>query len=250
MKKLIALFLVVLTFSSCSEEIKFNDPGFQAYRDGILFRGIDVKAYKSASTNAIRFVALAEDEEVELRVANGNPGTYFFGTSNTGIKATYQSSFNDIELAYETKIINGPVANIASGIVAGGSGYTANCTTVAGVVTCSGSYPTSGGSGSGLTVSLSTNAVGAITAARVASPGNGYKAGDVITVVGGNGLGRVRVLNVEGSNGEIKITQNNGTIISGEFKFNAVQTTTNPLGGDLVNFQYGTFYQIPIIPEP
>ncbi len=250
MKKYIALFLAVASFVSCSEEVKFNDPGLQGYRDGILFRGIDVKAYKSASTGAIQLVGLAQDEELTISLNNGNAGTYYLGTTNTATKAVYTSSFNDIELSYETKIINGPVADIAKNFPSAGSGYTPNCTTANGVTTCSGSYPTTGGNGSGLTLSISTNAAGAVTAVKVASPGNNYKAGDLISIVGGNNNAKVRVLNVEGSNGEVVVTGNDGKVISGSFKFNAVQTSNDPTAGEVVNFQYGTFYKVPIFPAP
>lgn len=249
MKKYIALFLAVASFVSCSEEVKFNDPGLQGYRDGILFRGIDVKAYKS-SNGAISLVGLAQDEDLTMDVSSGNVGTYYFGTTNTATKAAYTSSFNDIVVDYETKIINGPVAGIAKNFPSAGSGYTPNCTTSNGILTCSGSYPTTGGNGSGLTLSIATNAAGGVTSVKVASPGNNYKAGDLITIVGGNNNAKVRVLNVEGSNGELVITENTGSTISGTFKFNAVQTSNNPSYGELVNFQYGTFYKVPILPAP
>ena len=44
----------------------------------------------------------------------------------------------------------------------------------------------------------------------------------------------------------MSITENTGDTITGDFKFNAVNTSGNTLGSDLVNFQYGTFYKIPV----
>ncbi|WP_298391743.1 DUF6252 family protein [Flavobacterium sp.] len=248
MKKIISIFLVAILLISCSEEIKFSNPALQAYRDDVFFNGIDVKAYKNAN-GSITLVALAQDEEVEIDIASSAKGTYFFGTTNQNTVATYSSSFDDVELYYETKIVNGPVANISNQIIAGGTGYTSDCVLLDGGYACNSSHATTGGTGSGLTLSLITNASGVVTSVKVASPGNGYKAGDVITITGGGNNAKVRVLNVEGSNGEVIITEI-GDTITGTFKFNAVNANNNPLGGELVNFRNGTFYRIPIIPAP
>lgn len=51
---------------------------------------------------------------------------------------------------------------------------------------------TTGGSGTGLTLDI-TVAGGSVTAATIASPGNGYTAGDVVTIVGGNNDATVTV---------------------------------------------------------
>lgn len=156
MKKLFSIIVILIAFSSCQEEVKFNDPGFQAFRDDILFKGIDVRAYKS-STGALRIVALAQEEEVELITTSSNTGSYPLGTSISNV-ATYTNTRDGNEIFYTT----------------------------------------------------------------------------------GNDIG----------NGEIKITDNADNTITGSFKFNARNVFNNPLGGELVNFQYGAFYRIIVIPEP
>jgi hypothetical protein len=252
MKKIVSLIAIVALFSSCQEDVQFNNPGFQAYRDGVLFRGIDVKAYKS-SNGSLTLVALAQDEEVNIDVASSNIGTYYFGTTNQATKSFYNSTFYNVSLSYATDVISGPVALMNSSMVDGGSGYVADCVKQNGVFVAHGSHQTTGGSGSGLTLSVITNDVGTsnvVTAVKVASPGNGYKSGDIITILGGVNPAKVKVLNVQGSNGEISITENTGDTVSGNFKFNAIKTTANPLGGDMVNFQYGTFYKVPVLPAP
>lgn len=249
MKKIFSLIVILVAFSSCQEDVKFNNPGFQAYRDGVLFRGIDVKAYKSTS-GSITLVGLAQDEEVSLDVANSTKGTYYFGTTNQATKAFYDSSFDGVDLSYATDIVFGPVAKMSSSMTSGGTGYVSDCVLVSGSYACSNSHQTTGGSGSGLSLAVITNTAGVVTSVKVASPGNGYKAGDLITIVGGGNNAKIKVLNVEGSNGEITITENTGDTISGEFKFNATNSNGNPLGGELVNFQYGTFYKVPILPAP
>lgn len=49
--------------------------------------------------------------------------------------------------------------------------------------------------------------------------------------------------------GEIKITEFdavNGTV-SGSFRFNAVNMANNPLGGEILNFNQGVFYKVPVV---
>ncbi len=249
MKKIVSLLVVTLALASCSEEVKFSNPAFQAYRDDVFFNGVDVKAYKSTN-GALKLVALAQDEEVEIDIASEAKGTYYLGTTNLNTVASYSSSFNDINLYYETKIINGPVAKMNTQMFAGGTGYTPDCVLLDGGYACNSSHATTGGSGSGLTLSVITNTSGVVTSVKVASPGNGYKTGDLITITGGGNNAKVRVLNVEGSNGEVVITENTGSTVTGTFKFNAINANNNPLGLEMVNFQYGTFYKIPIIPSP
>jgi Family of unknown function (DUF6252) len=249
MKKIFSLVVISIVFSACTTDVKFNNPGFQAYRDGVLFRGVDVKAYR-ATSGAITLVALSQDEEVDLDISNSTLGTYYFGTTNQNIKASYISSFNNVSLAYETNIIYGPVAKMNTSMTAGGSGYVSDCTLISGNYVCNNSHPTTGGSGSGLTLSVIANTSGVVTSVKVASPGTGYKAGDLISITGGANNAKISVLNVEGSNGEVNVTEYLGDTISGNFKFNAINANGNPLGGDMVNFQYGTFYKVPVIPAP
>jgi len=247
MKKLVTLILVTLALASCSEEVKFSNPAFQAYRDDVFFNGIDVKAYR-APNGAITLVALAQDEEVEINIADGAKGTYYLGTTDQNTMASYSSSFNNVDLYYETKIINGPVAKMNTQMFTGGTGYTSDCVLLDGGYACNSSHATTGGSGSGLTLSVITNTSGVVTSVKVASPGNGYRAGDLISITGGGNNAKVRVLNVEGSNGEVVITENTGATVTGTFKFNAINLGT--VGSPIVNFQHGAFYKIPVFPAP
>ncbi|WP_396170417.1 DUF6252 family protein [Flavobacterium sp.] len=251
MKKIASLIVILVAFISCTTDVKFNTPGFQAYKDGVLFRGLDVKAYKSASTGTISLVAMAQDEQVTINTASAALGTYYFGTTDTNTEATYSSSFNSVSLMYETNIIYGPVSKMSGYLYTGGSGYTSDCILTNGVYVCSNSHPTTNsGTGSGLTLSVIANAAGAVTSVKIASPGNGYKAGDLVTITGGGANATITVLNVEGSNGEVSITENTGDTVTGNFKFNAINTSGNPLGGEQVNFQYGTFYKVPLQAAP
>lgn len=252
MKKLIFFIASIALLSSCQEDVQFNNPGFQAYKDGVLFRGIDVKAYKS-SNGSISLVGLTQYEEVDLDIASSNIGTYYFGTTNQSTKAFYDSSFDNVQLSYATNVISGPVALMNSSMYIGGTGYVSDCILTDPVnltYVCNNSHQTTGGSGTGLTLSVIANASGIVTSVKVASPGNGYKSGDIISIVGGGNDAKIKVLNVQGSNGQIEITENTGDTVSGNFKFNAINTTGNLLGSEMVNFQYGTFYKVPVLPAP
>jgi hypothetical protein len=56
--------------------------------------------------------------------------------------------------------------------------------------------------------------------------------------------------NVNMGSGEIKISEydNVNMTVSGSFKFNAMNVGNNPLGGPILNFQYGAFYKVQIYP--
>lgn len=238
MKRFLPLFMIALAFSSCQEDVKFNNPGFQGLKDDVFWRATDARAYVSTS-GALRIEALTAYEEVNLNTASANVGTYALGSSNLNNSATYSSNFNDVELEYGTIVIPGPVSNVSVFYL--GAGYVTSTTPKA----------TTGGTGSGLTVSIVANASGGVTSATVDSPGNGYTAGDIVTVAGGSVNCKLKITNVQNSNGEIKITEydNVNMTVTGKFKFNAVNTNDNPFGGPVLNFQYGEFYKVPIYPS-
>lgn len=237
MKRFLPLFYIVLAFTSCQDDVKFSNPGFQALKDDVFWRANDARAYVS-ETGKLTIEALTEYEVLTLNTSSANVGTYVLGTTNVNNRATYTSNFEDIALEYATIAVPGPVSSV--GIVNGGTGYVS-----------ASSVATTGGTGSGLTVNITVNASGVVTAIVLSSRGNGYVAGDLITVAGGNVNCRFRVTNVQNSNGEIKITEydNVNFTISGKFKFNAANSNNSPFGGPILNFQYGEFYKIPIFPS-
>jgi len=250
MKRFLSLFIVAIALSSCQEDLKTNNPGFQGLKDDVMWRANDARAYVSP-TGELTIEALTEYEQVTLNTDSADEGTYILGTTSSGNSASYVSSFNDVDLQYATNPVAGPVFSVE--LIAGGSGYTSDCDLQTnGQYTCDSSHNTTGGSGSGLTVSIVANASGVVTSVvRVASRGNGYLPGDIVTVALGNVNCKVRVLNVQNSNGEIEITDFDSLnmTVTGKFKFNAVNVDDNPFGGPVVNFQYGEFYKIPIYPS-
>ena len=76
-----------------------------------------------------------------------------------------------------TGAVAGGVEDFDSGTLAGGTGYTDPG---------AGPVPTTGGTGTGLTVSYVTDGAGVITSISIVNPGSGYTVGDTITVDDGN----------------------------------------------------------------
>ena len=237
MKRFLSLIIIAVAFSSCQENVKFNNPGFQGQKDDVFWRANDARAYVSA-TGKLSIKALTQYETVTLNTNSPNVGTYVLGTTDSNNSATYSSNFSDIQLEYATIAVPGPVASIS--LVNGGTGYSSGT-----------SLATTGGAGSGLTVNIVANASGVVTSLTVSSRGNAYLAGDLVTVAGGNVNCKFRVTNVQNSNGEIKITSYDtvNATVTGTFKFNAANSNASPFGGPILNFQYGEFYKIPIYPS-
>ena len=66
------------------------------------------------------------------------------------------------------------------------------------------------------------------------------EASGTVTFSTGTGIG----------NGEIIIEEYDAVnkTVTGTFKFNAENILNNPLAGPILNFQYGTFYKVPVTP--
>lgn len=250
MKRFLSLILVAVVLSSCQEDVKFNNPGFQGLKDDVLWIANDTRAYISP-TGQLSVEAYTEYELITLNTASANVGTYVLGTTNTNNSATYSSTFNEVDLEYATMPLDGPVYNVQ--LINGGTGYTSDCVLqTEGDYTCSSSHETTGGSGSGLRVAILANSSGVVTSViRVTARGNDYSPGDIVTVSLGNVNCQLRILSTQNSNGEIQITEfdNENMTVSGKFKFNAANANNNPFGGPILNFQYGEFYKIPIYPS-
>ena len=234
MKKIISLLALTLLLSSCQEEVKFSEPGFQAFKNTAVWRATDVSATKSIG-GVVTITALGEESSVVLRTQNIGENTYYFGTNTVDNFATYNSTVNGVSSTFDTTPQIGS-AGVISNLISSGSNYVAsqNASTV-------------GGTGSGLTVKT-TVSNGAVTSVSILSPGNGYVSGNEITIVGGNNSAKFYVVNTENSNGEIVITDYDATqkTISGTFKFLAHNVATGTSGNETVSFQRGNFYKIPV----
>lgn len=228
MKKFLSLIAVALLFNSCQQDIQTNTPAFQAKLNDELWRANDAKVFIDLD-GSMTITAYTPYETVILKASGSTEGTYILGTQNfSSNHASYETDIQDFEEYYETSVIPGPAYKL-SGMITGGSSYT----------NTNGAL-TAGGSGVGLRVNTQT-AAGAVTAVTVVARGQGYVAGDIITIVGGNDQATFRILNVQQSNGEIKIIEVEDGLFTGEFKFNAVNSQ-----GEVITFSEGVFYKVPI----
>ena len=114
-------------------------------------------------------------------------------------------------------------------ILTGGSNYTD---------TGYGALTTTNGAGSGLKLAILANN-NRVASAYILSRGDGYKAGDLVTVESGDGNATFRVLNTQQSNGEIVIEEVHNGKYTGTFKFNAVSSS-----GEVITFSNGVFYKV------
>ncbi len=251
MRKFLSLIIIAISFSSCQEDVKFNNPSLQGLKDDVFWRANDVRAYVYPNGH-LSIVAYTAYDQLTLSTGNTNEGKYILGTTDSNNTAEFTSTFNDANLEYATMPTTGPVYSVA--ILNGGTGYTSDCVLDANSqYVCSSTHDTTGGSGSGLTVSLVANSLGQVTSInKVATTGNGYLPGDVVTIASGDVNCTILVLNVQNSNGEIYISDydNVNFTVTGEFKFNAINVDNNPLGGAVLNYQYGAFYKVPVFPAP
>ena len=226
MKKLLSLIAATVLFTSCQEDIQTNTPAFQANFANTTWRANDARV-SIGENGAMTITAYTQFETVTLKTSSSELGTYILGTDNTSNFASYSYDNFEFSNSYDSRVYSGPAFKL-SAIQNAGTGYLPN----------SAGAQTTGGSGSGLRVATTT-LNGAVTSITLVSRGSGYRAGDLITIVGGNNNARFRVVNVQQSNGEITITEVSDGQYTGRFKFNVVDEE-----GEVVTFSEGVFYKV------
>ncbi len=105
MKKIAALFALVLTMSACTDEITRNNPGFEGLKNGESWRAADASAVKSANGTVV-ITGLTQFETLVLKVASSNPSTYTLGSSISN-QASFVINQNAQEISYQTGINKG-----------------------------------------------------------------------------------------------------------------------------------------------
>lgn len=73
MKKILSLLVLLVTFASCEEDVKFNNPAVQGFKDDELWKATEFSAAKSG--NSVSITATNGFETITLRIANPVPGT-------------------------------------------------------------------------------------------------------------------------------------------------------------------------------
>ena len=229
MKKVFSILAATLLIASCENDVKTNSPAIQGEKDNLFWKADDSQAVINPD-NTVTLNGYTDFEHVTVTVPNA-VGTYELGTSNVSTNATYTYNNEGTFLYNETSVVPGPVYKLG-GVVLSGTGY---------ALLNGNNVNTTGGSGNGLTLRITTNTAGAVTGATIASRGTGYKAGDIVTIAGGNNNAAVRVLNVVQSNGTVKLEKIENGTYSGTFSFNAVDEF-----GNVVNFNHCNFYKVPV----
>lgn len=100
MKKLFCLFLAIFTFTSCQEEIKFNNPTFQGIKDNVFWRAISYDATLSSS-KVLTIKAYTRNEIVTLKTSSNSMNTYVLGTG-TSNTANYKITNKTDEIIFST----------------------------------------------------------------------------------------------------------------------------------------------------
>lgn len=229
MKKLFSLIVILVAFSSCSDEVSVPAPGFQVYKDDVLWRGTDFKAYIHTDGH-MRIVGFMGNEQVELSIADSEEGSYYLASTEEANFARYTTPFNNETLNYLTYDADGPILNLNNPMLAAGSGYAIGFSIAT----------STSGDGTGLRVNTTVDDNGAVKGVTISSPGSGYKPGDILTVTGGDGNAVFKITS------EVQLTNFNELGVSGTFRFAAKNATFNPFVNDLVSFQYGAFHNIPV----
>lgn len=223
MKKIGTLLLIVLSFSSCINDVTLNDPAFATYINS-SYKQANQASVSLNGNGGLVFSASFNEGLLTMNTSDVTIGTYFAGSQN---QSTY-ASFIGANGTFTSDEMSGPV--FLTNLIAPGSGYS-NATNVL----------TTGGSGSGFLVDIEANTDGEITDYTVVARGSGYLAGDVVTIDLGNQNAEIEIVNVQQSNGVITITNFENGLYTGTFSLNLTDEE-----GNTTTLSDGNFYRIPI----
>lgn len=119
--------MLLVVFTSCEEDVKFNNPAVQALKDNELWKAIEYKAIIVGNTLTIE--ANNGFETVTLRTNSITPGASFNLGVNDVNRATYSLEADDLSFDYSTgtgrgdgliRISNKPEeTNIEKGFISG-----------------------------------------------------------------------------------------------------------------------------------
>ena len=227
MKKIGIVLGCLFVLTSCVNETQVNNPAFQA-----KFNDTEWKAKNFSVSIGINgglvFTALRGNEQLVIETSSKNPGTYILGTSNQNNYASYTVINGPSLDEYATSIYPGPVFRTRK--LTPGNNYVNSNSALA-----------TGGSGSGLVLKITVDNIGGVATDSIKARGTDYKAGDIITLEGGNNNATFSVMNVQQSNGEVVIESIDNNTFTGTFKINMVDGL-----GRVVTFSQGIFYKIPL----
>lgn len=115
MKKIVLLLTILIAFTSCESEVKFNTPAFQVFKDNSIWKADNTK--NKISNGVLTITAFRGLEQISLivpaptaAITSANPVTYILGIDDTN-HAAYKITEGDITLSYKTgeEIGNGEI---------------------------------------------------------------------------------------------------------------------------------------------
>ncbi len=101
MKKILLLLVSIFLLNSCQDELKSNNPAFQAQKQGVLWRATSYEA-KLTSEGIVVLTATNGTETVTMRTFKINPHT-----SNFGVNGENFAEFNNKSIASQVNYSTG-----------------------------------------------------------------------------------------------------------------------------------------------
>ncbi|MGJ5642628.1 DUF6252 family protein [Formosa sp. S-31] len=95
MKLKLSLFLVVVFFVGCGDQLEFNNPALEARKDDVLWKSESREAI--TGTNILTIKGYLENETITLKILVPYEGVYPLGVESTTV-----AYFNDGETEYST----------------------------------------------------------------------------------------------------------------------------------------------------
>lgn len=80
MRKLFLFAVLLFTFFSCQEDVKFNNPSFQGTKDNLFWRAVDSKA--TIVSGGLIIEGYTRNETLTLKTTSPNKNTYSLGINN------------------------------------------------------------------------------------------------------------------------------------------------------------------------
>ena len=99
MRKLSLFAVLLFTFFSCQEDVKFNNPSFQGTKDNLFWRAVDSKA--TIVSGGLIIEGYTRNETLTLKTTSPNKNTYSLGINNVN-KASYVLTEASATTAFST----------------------------------------------------------------------------------------------------------------------------------------------------
>jgi len=99
MKKILSLIVLAIAFSSCEDEVKFNNPSVQGEKDNEFWRASDHSA--TVTGGMLTVYAYTPYEILTLTTSSTAPGKYVLGVNEIN-KASYSTEIDGTKSTYTT----------------------------------------------------------------------------------------------------------------------------------------------------